>query len=316
MAEKTNNPLFSVCVVTYQSSKYVVETLESIRNQTYSNIELIITDDGSTDDTIKICTKWVNQNKERFANTVIVTTEKNTGIPANCNRGLYKSNGEIIKFIAGDDAFYNNAFEIIVDYYLKNRHVSILQTNIDAYKEEFFDNNSFKTMKPSKYNKFFKLPAYYQHQLLGKNIIVKAVGIYFLDKKCLFDVNGFDEEFKLLEDFPMWLKLTSKGYKLDYLDISTVKYRQHSMSITKGYRRKGHPIYVQSQQRKRVLEKYYKGNSIPLYYTKFYNFLGSIGYGKYNLITRVIYKTSEECFSLYNTLMSIIFYTRTLRDSK
>jgi len=92
---KKNNPLVSIIVITYNSAKFVLETLESAKAQTYQNIELIISDDGSTDNTVQICREWLKNNKESFVNTELITVEKNTGIPANCNRGvmLLKENG-------------------------------------------------------------------------------------------------------------------------------------------------------------------------------------------------------------------------------
>ena len=60
------NPLVSIIVITYNSSKYVLETLESAKAQTYQNIELIVTDDCSNDNTVEICRKWIEENKERF----------------------------------------------------------------------------------------------------------------------------------------------------------------------------------------------------------------------------------------------------------
>ena len=90
MSENKDTPLVSIIVITYNSSKYVLETLESAYNQTYQNIELIISDDCSTDDTVEVCKKWVDEHKDRFVRSEIITTPVNTGIPVNCNRGLYK----------------------------------------------------------------------------------------------------------------------------------------------------------------------------------------------------------------------------------
>jgi alpha-1,3-rhamnosyltransferase len=84
--EEKEQPLVSVRVITYNSSKTVIETLDSIYNQTYPNIELIISDDCSKDDTVAICREWVNQHKERFARTEILTVPQNTGVSANINR--------------------------------------------------------------------------------------------------------------------------------------------------------------------------------------------------------------------------------------
>ena len=66
------SPLVSVIVITYNSSKFVLETLESIYNQTYSNIELIISDDCSSDETINICQNWLYKNKNRFKNIELI----------------------------------------------------------------------------------------------------------------------------------------------------------------------------------------------------------------------------------------------------
>jgi len=95
--------LVSIVVITYNSSKYVLETLESCKNQTYKNIELIISDDASKDNTVKLCQNWIEKNKKRFFRTELITTIKNTGIPSNCNRGVRASKGEWVKLIAGDD---------------------------------------------------------------------------------------------------------------------------------------------------------------------------------------------------------------------
>ena len=62
---KNNNPLVSIIVITYNSAKFVLETLESAKAQTYQNIELIISDDGSTDNTVQICREWLKNNEEQ-----------------------------------------------------------------------------------------------------------------------------------------------------------------------------------------------------------------------------------------------------------
>jgi len=77
------NPLVSIIVITYNSSEYVIETLESAKAQTYQNIELIVSDDCSTDETLEICRDWMKKNQDRFVRSELITTEKNTGISGN-----------------------------------------------------------------------------------------------------------------------------------------------------------------------------------------------------------------------------------------
>ena len=112
----SQNPLVSIIVITYNSSKYVLETLESAKAQTYQNIELIVSDDCSTDDTVEVCKKWIAKNTERFVKVEIITAHENTGIPKNCNRGVYESRGEWVKLIAGDDILLSTCIQKNVDY--------------------------------------------------------------------------------------------------------------------------------------------------------------------------------------------------------
>lgn len=64
--------LVSICVLTYNSSEYIIETLDSIKNQNYQNIELIISDDCSFDNTVILCTQWINLNRDRFVRVELI----------------------------------------------------------------------------------------------------------------------------------------------------------------------------------------------------------------------------------------------------
>ena len=76
--EVIKQPLVSIIVVTYNSSQYVLDTLESIKKQMWQNIELIVTDDCSTDSTLEICSNSVEKNKHNFIRTKIITYHRNT----------------------------------------------------------------------------------------------------------------------------------------------------------------------------------------------------------------------------------------------
>jgi alpha-1,3-rhamnosyltransferase len=96
-------PLVSIIVITYNSGRYVLETLNSIWYQTYEDMELVVSDDFSTDDTLVLCKKWIAAHKTRFTSCKIIESDENNGITKNCNRGLYASSGQWVKIIAGDD---------------------------------------------------------------------------------------------------------------------------------------------------------------------------------------------------------------------
>ena len=120
------NPLVSVGVLTYNSSKTVLETLESIKAQTYQNIELIISDDASKDNTVEICKEWVEKNKDRFVRCEILTVPENTGIPANVNRRIAASRGEWSKGIAADDALLPDCIENFINYVKEHPEAEII----------------------------------------------------------------------------------------------------------------------------------------------------------------------------------------------
>jgi glycosyltransferase involved in cell wall biosynthesis len=90
-------PLVSICMPAYNAAKYIDETLESIFNQTYKNIEIVIVNDGSTDDTAKVLEKYADRQNVRIIHT------ENRGQSAAANTAYYHSYGEYIKFFDADD---------------------------------------------------------------------------------------------------------------------------------------------------------------------------------------------------------------------
>ncbi|MFA7448717.1 MAG: glycosyltransferase [Weeksellaceae bacterium] len=220
-----NNPLVSIVVITYNSSKYVLETLESAKAQTYQNIELIVTDDGSTDNTIEICQQWIDENKKRFVRTEMITVEKNTGIPANCNRGVKAAKGEWIKLIAGDDVLLDNNIRTNLKF---NREKG---SKITFSKMIYVGEN---TNKPSQLDrnqsKFLSTSNQYRYYLRFPLFI--NVPTLFYHRTTYDSVGGFYEEIKLLEDQPFILKVLKHGIKIHYIDEITVKYRISENSIS------------------------------------------------------------------------------------
>lgn len=226
------NPLVSIVVITYNSSKFVRETLESAKDQTYKNIELVISDDFSTDNTIDICKAWIEKNKERFVRTAIISSKKNTGIPANCNRGWLASNGEWIKLIAGDDALMPNCIELNLNFI--NKQSRILHSNCEIYNNSFTIDNFIAVTDKNDHPFCNAKTAVEQYRLLLKRKGAITSPTVFFHREILESVFGFDEEFFLIEDLPMWLKLSKAGNMFYFIDAVTVKYRIHLGSVQRN----------------------------------------------------------------------------------
>lgn len=231
--QQPTNPLTSIIVITYNSSKYVLETLESIKNQTYKNIELIISDDCSSDNTINICREWIDINKERFVRTEVITVEINTGISANCNRGVRMSKGIWIKAIAGDDILCSNAISEYISFVNENNH------EICCSKMELFGEDQATVENNIKiYAQFFslmELPLKKQKKLIRKQLYIPGPGIIF--SRYLYDlVDGFDERFPMGEEWPFYLKIFEEGFTIPLLSKDLVRYRITDISACRGNR--------------------------------------------------------------------------------
>lgn len=252
-----DNIIISVIVITYNSADFILETLESIKNQTYKNIELIITDDKSKDNTVQICNNWIKENKGRFINFRIIVTANNSGIPANCNRGIQASKGEWIKLIAGDDVLLPDAIEKYIAFAEQNEECEIIHAkvirmvhngNILEYTNaEKSPKTLHQRMSPKK-----------QFKLLRFSSMVKAPSV-FIKKILLENLGYFDETIRLCEDWPFWLKLTLYGKRFYFLNEETVFYRIHEKSVYSGSENKFliTPFY---SIEKIIYEKYIRKN--------------------------------------------------------
>ena len=230
-----NQPLVSVPVITYNSSKFVLETLESIKAQTYQNIELIISDDCSTDNTVELCQQWVEENQERFVRTQIITSDVNTGVSANGNRGRDACQGEWIKGIAGDDLLTPNCIADCVEYVQQHPNVIYLFGRIEAFGASEEQNRHFAE-NVFDYS-FFDLDIEGQLERLvfGSNCVPAATCFYNRQKAIELGIRN-DERIPLLEDWPKWISILEKGVKLELMNAIIVKYRIHEKSLSTSSR--------------------------------------------------------------------------------
>lgn len=224
------NQLVSVRVITYNSSKTVIETLDSIYNQTYPNIELIISDDCSKDDTVAICREWLNEHAERFVCSEILTVDLNTGISANINRSETACRGEWIKGIAGDDTLTPTCVEDCVNYVNEHPDVIYLFGRQNAFgdtPERCEEVNGYFD-----YSFFAKSPEEQLHQLIFEGNCVPATAVFYHRERVQAIGVKNDERIPLLEDWAKWINLLRAGVKFHFIDKVLVNYRVGGISTT------------------------------------------------------------------------------------
>ena len=225
-------PLVSIPVITYNSEKTVIQTLDSIKAQSYSNLELIISDDCSTDNTVKLCREWIDENKGRFSRVQIIVAEHNTGTSGNINRAEDACMGEWIKSIAGDDFLTPTSIADYIDFVTRTPEAVIVFGRCKCFggsirQQHYFEEKVFKS-------EFFNLSAQEQYQFLLKGNCVPASTVFINGPKMKALGVKCDERIPLLEDWPRWINLTKKGIKLLSLDKVTANYRLTGMSSVKS----------------------------------------------------------------------------------
>lgn len=306
------NPLVSVIVLTYNSGLFVEETLESIKNQSYSNIELIISDDGSNDNTIRVCTKWLDENKYRFIHSNILISTKNTGIPANYNRGFKASKGDWIKYISGDDTLIEDCIEQNIRFIQDNRHIKVLYSYNRVYLNTFTEKN-FLYLNPKAYPKNIindALTAEDQYKILLKGDRISFTPTRVFSRSVLLDI-GLPDEDLYSEDFQLKLRMTKAGYKLHFMEKETVKYRMHgnaSNNTSLEYILKPHYFKTENFRKRYVYPFIRKVDKYDAQFCWYVNQLFKIGY----LNKRNSFNT--RLFYLLNILINPFAYIKKLSE--
>lgn len=224
-------PLVSIVLVTYNAQDYIIEALESIWRQTYENIELIITDDCSVDDTLCICRKWLQKHRERFVDSQILCATSNTGIGANRNRGCFAAKGEWIKQIDDDDRLKPSCISDYVEYILDNPGKSIVFSPLEPFGT--VDLEKWKILLQTNFQYILNLSDFKRKVLLCKNCLFPAPSA-FINRFFFITIGGYNENIKYLDDWEFWLRAAFNNAKFAYIDKTEVEYRISPTSVSQG----------------------------------------------------------------------------------
>ncbi|SFI24198.1 glycosyltransferase family 2 protein [Halpernia frigidisoli] len=214
------NPWVSIICACYNQSSFVVESLESVKNQTYKNLEIIIYDDASKDNSVEIIDGWILKNQD--LNIRFIKNVQNIGICKSLNNAQSFATGKYIQLLALDDILLPDKIE---------RHVKILEKSqenealvfTDAYLMD--DKSQIYQNKFIAYHKRFlslKTENYFEDLLTGN--FIPAMSILY--KKKIFSDIGFWDEDLVFEDYDMLLRI-AKIYNFIFDENISVKYRFH-----------------------------------------------------------------------------------------
>jgi len=187
-------PFISVVIPTYNSENFIAKTLETLYSQTYTNYEVIISDDGSTDNTVGVVRSFFFKNPSRKKSLLI---NKHEGPGAARNKGIENASGDWISFLDSDDLWNDNKLERVVGYILENENVDLVCHSLivmDGSKEALMD--------PSKYfnNKIDPFLSMYREIYLYTSALT-------IKKNILYQAGLFDNTLPSAQDYDLWLRL-------------------------------------------------------------------------------------------------------------
>lgn len=227
--ENKQKPLASICVITYNSAKTIEETLNSAYEQTYENLELVISDDHSVDNTIEICNAWIEQHKNRFKRTQVITVEKNTGTNKNVNRVFKAAIGVWLKLLSGDDILMPKCVERLIDYCVEN------EKEVCISKVEYFGDEERILQKTITYESFYEryhlLSVKEKYNLLLYHCILPTPSM-IISKELLERIGYLDESYTIYEEWPLLLTILECGVDIPYIEERLVRYRCESNSLS------------------------------------------------------------------------------------
>lgn len=209
-------PLVSVIIPCYNHARFLGESIESVRSQTYPNIEVIVVDDGSTDHTAEVARRYPEVRYVR---------QNNQGLAAARNTGLRESHGEFLVFLDADDRLLPEAVECGVHYLTRSPELAFVSGRYRYISEEgaILREYSQEPAGPDSYASFLR----------GNYIGMHATVTY--RRQALEAVGGFDPSLPACEDYDIYLRI-AREYPVGVHPTLAADYRQHGSNMSRDPR--------------------------------------------------------------------------------
>lgn len=265
-----STPLVSIIIPCYNHEHYIQQSIQGILDQDYQNIELIIIDDGSKDDSVTKIQQMQQQCQQRFVRFEF-RHRPNKGLSATLNEAIQWCKGKYLSIIASDDVMLPHKTSIQVNFLENNPEFSSVTANMD----EIDDNGRIIRQIRNKQKE------YCFDEIFLCNSLFAPAQMHKLD--AIKSLGGYNESI-VVEDWYMWLKLAAHGHRIMFLDEVVCLYRYHDHNTSKNSDKmfqaeqqirdlyKDHPLYPKAcyKAKKKQLH-YYRDNNqkITYYYLKF-----------------------------------------------
>lgn len=208
-------PTISVIIPAYNSAKTILETIDSVRRQTFTDFELIVINDGSSDRTLEVL---ANIDDPRLQ----VLSFANGGLPVARNQGIANSQGEFVTFIDADDLWTEDKLELQLAALRSNPAAGVVYswtTVMDEAGKSFYPGKSVSHAGDVR------------RQLLANNFIASGSNV-MLRRTAIESVGEFEPSLKSAEDWDYWLRLALAGWEFAVVPKAQILYRQSAGAMS------------------------------------------------------------------------------------
>jgi len=213
----TKQPFFSIVIPAYNASQFLEKALDSVRTQVFDNYEIVVVNDGSTDNTLDMAKAYFDRYPE--LNHKLIDQE-NKAIGGSRNSGIKEARGRFIAFLDADDIWYKEKLEKIYIYLEQNP-----EANFVCHNEHLAENG--KIVKELIYGPY----ASHKDLLFKRNCISTSATVIKRDKLLQAELFSEDMSFNGVEDYELWLRL-SKICNIKYMHEALGRYNVHAKGIT------------------------------------------------------------------------------------
>lgn len=241
---KTHLPLVSVIMPAYNARPYIAEAINSVLEQDYPHVELIVIDDGSRDGTAECA--------ESFGERVKVIRQANAGVAAARNKGLAEARGELIAFLDADDVWLPGKLKAQVEYLHAHPETGVVYgvfSRWHAKPDGSFDPPPSPEVSDPQNLLIAEHSGWIYTKLLFDNIVHIITAM--VRREVVEKLTGFDQSLPTGEDYDFWLRM-SRHFRADKLNRVLAYYRIHATSITKVPRAENNEYRVL----KKMLDQY------------------------------------------------------------
>lgn len=215
-ASLPDNPLVSVIIPSYNSRQWVGQAIDSILNQTYPNTEIIVIDDGSTDDTATFLA-------QEYKDKIKYVYQPNSEVSAARNHGLRLATGHLISFLDADDWIFPEKIQRQVTYLRDHPEKDVVYCDFWAA----YDSDPSNLLNSEQCGLVYrKGPILFRLLSLGTTVPHSML----LRKECFEKAGNFSEKLHYYEDWELWVRIAGNGFEFGYLDEKLVVYRLHASS--------------------------------------------------------------------------------------